>query len=42
MISGGASALVVDAGRTLVMDREDLVRLADRNSIAVAGLPPIE
>jgi DUF1009 family protein len=42
MISAGASALVVDAGRTLVLDREELVRLADRNSIAVAGLPPIE
>jgi DUF1009 family protein len=42
MVTAGASALVVDARRTLVMDREEMVRLADRNSIAVAGLAPIE
>lgn len=33
----GASALVIEAGRTLVVDREDLVRRADRLGIVVVG-----
>ena len=33
-----ARVLAVEAGATLVMDREELVRLADRARIAVVGL----
>lgn len=40
MIRAGATALVMDAGRTLVMDRDEMVRLADEHQIAIAGLPP--
>jgi len=42
MIQNGATALVIDAHRTLLMDREALVRLADQNDIAIAALPPLE
>ncbi|HZZ86637.1 MAG TPA: UDP-2,3-diacylglucosamine diphosphatase LpxI [Anaeromyxobacteraceae bacterium] len=34
----GAAALAVEAGATLVMDREELVRQADRAGIAVVGI----
>ncbi len=42
MVESGATALVLDAHRTLVLDREELVRLADRNRIAIVGLAPDE
>ncbi len=42
MISAGATALVLDAGRTLLLDKAQLIDLADRNSIAVVSLPPFE
>ncbi len=42
MARAGATALVVDAYRTLVMDREHLVRLADENSMAVVALEPLD
>lgn len=42
MIDSGATALVIDAGRTIVFDREKLVEEADRHNIAVVGLPPEE
>jgi hypothetical protein len=35
---GGGSALAVEAGRTLVADREELAREAERASIAVVGV----
>jgi UDP-2,3-diacylglucosamine hydrolase len=42
MIESGATALILDAHRTLMLDKEQLVSLADRNSIAIRCLPPIE
>ncbi len=42
MVQAGATALVVDARRTLMLDLEDLVRLADENSIAVVALEPLD
>jgi DUF1009 family protein len=41
MIDAGATALVLDAGRTLLIDRDQLVRMADDHDIAIAGLPPM-
>jgi len=37
MIASGATALVIDAGRTLVLDREEFVKAADENKIAVVA-----
>jgi DUF1009 family protein len=42
MIRSGATALVLDAHKTLLLDKEELVILADRNDIAIVGLPPLE
>ncbi|NLT65240.1 MAG: LpxI family protein [Acidobacteria bacterium] len=42
MIEAGATAIVIDAGRTLVFDREKLVETADRHEIAVVALPPLK
>ena len=41
MADAGATALVLDAQRTLLVDREQLIESADRNSIAIEGLTPI-
>jgi len=38
MKKAGCRVLAVEAGATLVMDREEMVRLADRAGIAVVGL----
>jgi DUF1009 family protein len=40
MADAGATALVLDAHRTLVIDRIELVRVADESRIAVVGLEP--
>ena len=42
MANAGATALVLDAHRTLLVDRAQLVESADENGIAIVGLPPIE
>ena len=42
MINAGATAIVIDAGRTLVFDREKLLDYANAHSIAITVLPPIE
>ena len=42
MIASGATALVIDAARTIVFDREEMLEYADRHNIAVVALPPIE
>jgi len=42
MIESGATALVIDATRTIVFDREEMVALADSHGIAVIALPPFE
>src|SRR5215813_10918322 len=36
----GATALAVDAGRTLLLDRTEMIAHADRLGIAVTGYPP--
>ena len=41
MADAGATALVLDAQRTLMVERDQLVESADRNNIAVEGLIPI-
>ena len=41
MADAGATALVLDAQRTLIIEREQFVESADRNNIAVEGLKPI-
>jgi DUF1009 family protein len=41
MIASGATALVIDAQRTLVLDKEEIVRTADKHNIAVVSLPPL-
>ena len=38
MVEGGATALAVEAGRVLLVDREDLVRRADAAGIAVVSI----
>lgn len=42
MIKAGATALVLDARRTLLVDRAQLIETADGNGIAIEALPPIE
>jgi DUF1009 family protein len=42
MADAGATALVLDAHRTLLVDRAQLIASADENGIAIVGLPPIE
>lgn len=39
LIAAGCTALVIDADRTLVFDREELVERADRHDIAIVALP---
>jgi UDP-2,3-diacylglucosamine hydrolase len=42
MAEAGATALVLDAHRTLVVDRPQLLERAEAGSIAIIGLAPIE
>lgn len=42
MIASGATALVIDAQRTVVFDREELVKAADKHDIAVVALHPLD
>lgn len=42
MIEAGATALALDAHRTLIFDRKEFLGLADKNDIAVVGYPPID
>ena len=39
MTAAGASALSIDAGRTLVLDGDAFIRAADEAGIAVVGRP---
>ncbi|MBN2242013.1 MAG: UDP-2,3-diacylglucosamine diphosphatase LpxI [Acidobacteria bacterium] len=41
MIGSGATALVIDAGRTIIFDREEMLESADSRGIAVVVFPPI-
>ncbi len=40
MIASGATALVIDAGRTLMFDREQLIEAANKHNIAIIGMEP--
>jgi DUF1009 family protein len=40
MIETGTTILAVDAGRTLLLDREQMLREADAAGLAVVGYPP--
>ncbi len=40
MVETGTTILAVDAGRTLLLDREEMLRQADAAGIAVVGFPP--
>ena len=42
MKRAGATALAIDAGRTLLFDRAKLVETADASGIAIQAFPPIE
>ena len=42
MIQAGATALIMDAHRTLTLDREKFVELADRSDVSIVALPPME
>jgi DUF1009 family protein len=42
MIESGATALVIDAHRTLVFDRAELVAAANAHGIAVVALEPMD
>ena len=37
MIENGAGALVIEAGRTLLVDRDKVMALADANNIAIVA-----
>jgi hypothetical protein len=41
MIACGATALVIDAQRTLIFDKEEVVEKANKNGIAIVALPPL-
>ena len=41
MIACGATALVIDAQRTLIFDKEEVVEAANKNDIAIVALPPL-
>ena len=38
MIEAGATCLCITAGKTLIFDREEMIRLADKKSIAVVAI----
>lgn len=38
----GATALAIDAGRTLLLDRDEMLAAANDASIAIEGFPPLE
>ncbi len=40
MTQAGATAIAIDAGRTLLLDRDDLLRATASAGVAIAGFPP--
>jgi UDP-2,3-diacylglucosamine hydrolase len=42
MIETGTTALAVDAGRTLLLDKQQMIERADRSNLTIAGFPPLE
>jgi DUF1009 family protein len=41
MVEAGAACLCLTAGKTLIFDREEMLRLADRHRISVVAAPPV-
>jgi UDP-2,3-diacylglucosamine hydrolase len=41
MLASGATALVIDAQRTLIFDKEEIVEVADKNNVAIVALQPL-
>ena len=41
MIEAGATCLCLTAGRTLMLDREEMIRLADEHRVAVVAVAPV-
>ncbi|HEY0101209.1 MAG TPA: UDP-2,3-diacylglucosamine diphosphatase LpxI [Pyrinomonadaceae bacterium] len=41
MIEAGATCLCITAGKTLMFDREEMLRLADKQRIAIVAVPPV-
>ena len=41
MADAGATCLCITAGKTLIFDREEMLRLAERRRIAVVAAPPV-
>ena len=41
MIEAGATCLSITAGKTLMFDREEMIKLADKNRIALIASPPV-
>src|SRR5215207_3919351 len=41
MVEAGAACLCLTAGKTLIFDREEMLRLAERHRIAVVAAPPV-
>ena len=41
MVEAGATCLCLTAGKTLMFDRDDMLRLAERQRIAVVAAPPV-
>lgn len=41
MIDAGATCLSVTAGKTLIFDREEMIKLADSNKICIVGSPQL-
>jgi UDP-2,3-diacylglucosamine hydrolase len=40
MVETGTTALALDAGRTLLIDKTDMMEAANRASITIVGFPP--
>jgi DUF1009 family protein len=41
MVEAGATCLCLTAGKTLMFDREEMIRLAERHRIALVAAPPV-
>jgi DUF1009 family protein len=42
MVETGTTAFALDAGRTLLIDKDDLLERANRARISIIGYPPYE
>jgi len=42
MKKAGATALAIDAARTLLFDREKLIEMADQAGIVIQAFPPLQ